>query len=109
MQISGAMSSAISSLTANAAVLAAVAENVANVNSEDFDAVEIRATSLAGGRKNGASHASGGVRINVLRQGDVDLGKEFSRLIQARAAYAFGARLLPVGDHMLRELLDLKA
>ncbi len=105
MQISGAMSSAISSLNANAAVLAAVAENTANVNSKDFDAVEIRTTSLA----SGPDYASGGVQIYILRQGEVDLGKEFTRLIQARAAYAFSTQLLRVSDQMLGEPLNIKA
>jgi flagellar basal-body rod protein FlgC len=105
MRISGALSSAVSGLAANAASVQAVAENVANANTPGYRAVEVRASSaIAGG---GAS--PGGVKFTRVRQGEVDLARQFTRLIQAEISYSANAQVVRTADNLARKLIDVVA
>jgi len=104
MQISGALSSAISGLAANAQAAAAVAENVANVNTEGYQAARVSTTQVVTD-----GHAPGGVRTSVSRGGGVDLTEQFVQLIQAEVAYSANAQVIKTTDELSGKLLDVLA
>ncbi len=105
MRISSALSSAVSGLAANAASVQAVAENVANANTPGYRAVRVRTSSVIAG---GGSSA-GGVQVTRVRQGDVNLVREFSRLIQAEISYTANAQVVRTADDITHELIDVVA
>ncbi len=109
MTISGVTASAVSALTANAARVAAVDDNVANVGTVAFKAIEVRTTTLVTRQGAGGGFAAGGVQTVALEQSNVDLAGEFANLVQARVAYGFAVAVLRTADEMLSALLDIRA
>jgi len=108
MQISGALSSAISGLAANAQTAAAVAGNVANVNTQGYQAARVSTASVAAGGP-GGRHSPGGVRVSVIRDGGVDLTEQFVQLIQAEVAYSANAQVIKTTGEVSARLLDVLA
>jgi len=103
------MSSAVSALNAESSKVAATADNIANMSTEGYAAKEVRATTLVTRQTSGTAYAPGGVNIAVHETGQVDIGNEFVKLIQARLAYGFNAQTLKTGEEMARSLLDVVA
>ena len=105
MQISSALSSAVSGLAANAAGVQAVAENVANANTPGYRAVRVRTSSVV----TGAAPSAGGVQVTRVRQGEVNLVREFTRLIQAEISYTANAQVVRTADDLTHRLIDVVA
>lgn len=103
MRISSALSSAVSGLAANAASVQAVAENVANVNTPGYRAVRVRASSVIAGGD------TGGVRVTRVRQGGVDLARQFTQLIQAEISYTANAQVVRAVDDLARKVINVVA
>ena len=100
MTISSIMTSAVSAINANGKKIAAAADNVANVNTDDYKAKEVRTTSLV------VNNVSSGVQAQVLEQGQVDIGTEFTRMIMARTAYSLATKLIGTSEEMADQLID---
>ncbi len=109
MRISSALSSAVSGLAANAAAVQAVAENVANANTPGYRAVEVRTSSVIAGGGGAAGSSAGGVRVTGVRQGEVNLARQFTRLIQAEISYAANAQMVRTADDLARKVIDVVA
>lgn len=105
MQISSALSSAVSGLAANAASVQAVAGNIANANTPGYRAVRVRTSSVV----TGGGYSPGGVQVTSVRQGEVDLAREFTRLIQAEISYTANAQVVRTADDLARKLIDVVA
>lgn len=109
MTISGIMSSAVSALNANGSRIGAAADNIANVSTEGYAAKEVHTTTLVTRQTSQTAYAPGGVSIVVHERGQVDMGKEFALMIQAKLAYGLNAQALKTGEQMSRNLLDVVA
>ncbi len=111
MNITGAMTSAVSSLVAHARDVGVTADNVANVSTPGFRAAEVRFTSVNAGREpSGVAavvHRPAAVSARLLEASNVDLADQFSRLIQARAAYGAGVATLKTASGMLEALTEI--
>jgi len=53
--------------------------------------------------------SAGTVEGGALEQSNVDLGTEFTRVIQAQAAYNFAVKVLRTADEMSDELVDISS
>lgn len=71
MSLTGAISSALSGLQLNAARVAAASDNIANVSTPAYKAVEIRATSLVTPSGGTLLAPAGGVQVVVRQSNDV--------------------------------------
>jgi flagellar basal body rod protein FlgG len=113
MNITGAMTSAASSLVAHARDVGVTADNVANVSTPGFRAAEVRFTSVSAGREpSGVAaviHRPVAVSAQLQEASNVNLADQFSRLIQARAAYGAGVATLKTANSMLEALTKLNA
>jgi flagellar hook protein FlgE len=113
MTITSALSSAVSLLVARARVVGVTADNVANVSTPGFRVAEVRFTSVsAGGEPSGIAatvHRSAAVSAQLLAASNVDLGDQFSRLIQARTAYGASVATLKTASDMLNVLTEVKS
>lgn len=106
MAITPVLSIAISGLKANATKTAVVAANVVNLNTRDYQSVQIRTTSL----RTGPSPAGGaGVQAQVIAGNTPNTGLEFARLIEAENAYRANAAVLRRANSLSYSLLSLKA
>ncbi len=106
MRISSALSSAVSGLAANAAAVQAVAVNVANANTPGYRAVRVRTSSVIVGA---AGSSPGGVQVTRVRQGEVSLVREFTRLIQAEISYSANAQVVRTADDLASKIIDVVA
>lgn len=117
MGLGNAISTAVSGLRASGLSVAVTANNIANVATEGFVPDQVVTTSVVTGRspRTGAP-AGGGVTTSVrptvsLSEGtleltSVDLATEYTRLIQAKAAYSQSLELINASGRMLRQSLD---
>jgi len=104
--ITPVLSIAISGLKANATKTAAVAANVVNLNTQDYQSVQVRTASL----RTGPSPSGGaGVQAQLIAGGTPDTGLEFARLIEAENAYRANAAVLRRANSLSYSLLSLKA
>ena len=113
MTITSALTSAVSSLVANARVVGVAANNVANVSTPSFRAAEVRLSSVsAAGKPSGVAaivHQPAVVPAQLQESSNVDLADQFSRLIQARAAYDASVATLKTASGMLEALTEVKS
>lgn len=113
--LSNIMSTAVSGLAVNSQRAGAAANNIANLNTKDYERVEIRSTSVSTEQTSSTSYAAGGVQGVVSRGGNVsgllgvDLTQEVVTLIQAETAYGANLKVLQAADEMSGELLKVKA
>ena len=90
-------------MAANAAAVQAVAVNVANANTPGYRAVRVRTSSVVVGS------SAGGVQVTRVRQGEVNLVREFTRLIQAEISYTANAQVVRTADDLARKIIDVVA
>lgn len=107
MKIAGALATAVSGLRFNGEKASAAADNIANINTPNREAANIKASSLVV-KQVGGSYAPGGVRTSVRYGGEIDLAREFTRLIDAKIGYSANAKVIKVVDETLGKLIDLK-
>jgi len=110
----GALSTARSALIAQGSAVAVAAENIVNVRTPGYVARLVDFTSLSrgGGEAGGVQALVRTPTVDAISQtqdADVDLGHEFSNLIQARTAYRAAAAVFSVADGLARESVDLTA
>lgn len=117
MGLGNAISTAVSGLRANSLSVAVTANNVANVATPGFIPERLVTASVVSGRPaSSGGTAGGGVTTSVqpsvpramasLDQSNVDLAGEFTRLVQAKAAYAQSLDVIRASDQMLKHRLD---
>ncbi|MBC8268175.1 MAG: hypothetical protein H8E36_05460 [Rhodospirillaceae bacterium] len=108
MSISTILSTAVSGLVSNSARVATGAENIANVNTDSYQAKD---ATTGFGRQTFTSNAfgSGSVQIEAIEPSNVNLAKEFIDIIAAKAAYEASARIFSTAEEMHRDVLDIKA
>jgi flagellar basal-body rod protein FlgC len=93
---------ALSGMSAAQTMFAASANNVANVNTDGYDAQ----------RANLATTATGGVSVASIGDsggGGVDLGAEMPGQAMAEVAYTALARVIRVQDQTMSSLIDMLA
>lgn len=106
MVIGRALAIAVSGINANALRANVAATNIVNQNTPGYKAREVRTIS----QQTTSSAAGGsGVTAQVIELGQVDLALEFTRLIEAEAAYRAGVRVIQTFEEMERELIDIIA
>lgn len=108
MKIAGALATAVSGLRFNGERASAAADNIANINTPNRKAASIRASSLVV-KQVGGSYAPGGVRTSVRYGGEIDLTREFTRLMESKIGYGANAKVIKAVDETLGRLIDLKA
>ena len=117
MGLGNAISSAVSGLRASGLGVAVTANNVANATTAGFVPDQVTTSSVVTGRSpTTGDPAGGGVIASVrsamplaaasLDQSNVDLAGEFTRLIQAKAAYAQSLDLIGASERMLKQRVD---
>lgn len=105
MAISSILFTALSGLRDSAQRTNAAASNIVNQNTPGYQPVTARSTSQV---TPGPSQAGSGVETQILAQdGTVDVGREFSRLIVAEAAYKANAKVLRDADDLAKTLIDV--
>ena len=110
MALQAILTTANSALLANASRVAAIADNVANVNTAGFKPKEVRTITLATEQTSRTNFTPGGVQTVVTEEnGPVELVSEFTRLIQSEAAFSASVKLIETSEELQRELLDIKA
>ncbi|MBT3359942.1 MAG: hypothetical protein HN403_09985 [Rhodospirillales bacterium] len=113
MSIGSALSSAASGMAANARRVEVAADNLANVTTPGYAAKEVVAASIVTRGSTAQGYSAGGVRtilrskaslsIASLELSNVDVADEYSRLIEARAAYRSSAEFMRTASSMLKE------
>ncbi len=111
MAITSILSTASSALTANVRRIDAVANNLANLTTEDFKPSDVRTVSqtAAPAASSPVVFNSGVLAVVVEEEGPVDAATQFSRLIQSQSAYNMALKTLNVGSELSGELLRLSA
>ena len=108
MSISSILSSAVSGLVANSARVATSAENIANVNTDGYLAREARQSAVPG-VVSGPAFGAGAVQVSAIEPSNVNVGKEFTNMMAAKAAYEANAAVVRTAEKMLKDSLDIKA
>ncbi len=103
-----------SALIAQGNAVAVAAENIVTVSTPGYVARSVDFTSVTrgGGEAGGVQALVRTPTVDAISQtqdADVDLGREFSNLIQARTAYQAAAAVFSVADGIARDSIDLTA
>ena len=106
MTVSAILQTAVSSLRVNAEQAHSVARNVVNANTPGYKPQEVRNTSLV--TSQGLGTAGAGVQAQLIAgDGDVDLGREFAKLLTAETSYRANAQVIRSTEDLQRQLLDI--
>ena len=112
MGLGNAISTAVSGLRANSLGVAVAANNIANVATPGFVPDRVATVSVVTGPSSSAGGVTASVQPSMLLasasvdQPNVDLAGEFTRMIQAKAAYAQSLALIRTGEQMLKQRFD---
>ena len=94
----------MSGLQANATRAQAAANNVVNANTPDYRPTRVETTSLVADR---GIDGGAGVQVQLrAEEGDVNLVREFTNLVNAEAAYKASASLVRTAEETSDALLD---
>jgi flagellar basal body rod protein FlgG len=107
MTIERVLATAASGLKANARKVQVAATNIVNLGTVGYKAVEVRtisrnSSSLAGANGNGVI-----TELALGNRGDLVL--EFTRLIEAEAAYKASASVIRTSEELQRAVIDIMA
>ena len=109
MVIGQALATAVSGLKASALKANVAATNIVNQNTAGYKARRVRTLSQVTSQPFGG----GGVVARVIADsesgGEMDLAREFIRLIEAEAAYRANVGVIRAAEDMERESVDLIA
>ncbi|MDA1091358.1 MAG: hypothetical protein O3A85_13730 [Proteobacteria bacterium] len=105
MSIGQTLAVAVSGLKTNALKIHAAANNVVNQNSDGYRAVRIETVSRVTSRL----ATGGGVVTRLRADGEVDLALEFTRMMEAQAAYGANAEVIRTVEEMEREAVNIIA
>ena len=117
MALSGILSAAVSGLAYASSRVAASADNVANANTDGYQAKDVRSSTIVTRQQSGTGYASGGVSGVVRTKPDptisggsnVDIASEFVKIIEASIAYKANAKVIAAGDDLAKELVNIRA
>lgn len=113
MAIQNVLSTAVSGLYAQSARAAGVAHNIANLNTEGFNPVEISTVSIQAGDSGAGVSArrreADGEASDDGEGGDTELAREFVKLIEIEIAYKANAEVLRAAEKTLGRAVDLVA
>ncbi len=105
MTIGRTLATAISGLNATSLKVSVSANNIVNQNTPGFKAKEVRTLTISTGPFFGGGS---GVLAQIVDSGEeVDLALEFTRLIEAEAAYKAGAKVIQVAQEIERKTIDM--
>ena len=119
MSISGALATANSGLVAGGDRIAAAADNIVNADTPGYRPVEVVSISVV--TPNGTGGVQSHVRTDLSEENllqsagadgesaDVDIAREFIRMILARSAYQASAETMRAAEEMSRTLVDISA
>lgn len=107
MIVGRALATSISGLNANALRVRVAATNIVNLNTPGFKAETVRTVSI--NTTQGAVGGSGVVAQVIESGNEVDLAFEFTRLIEAEAAYRAGVRVIQTIERIERETINILA
>ena len=54
------------------------------------------------------SNGAGGLAVSSVESSNVDIGKEFTKLIVAQRAYSANTKMVTTADDLLQQTLDMK-
>lgn len=103
MSIYTAMRAGVSGLTANASALAAISDNVTNINSTAYKRNVADFTAMVNGRAGGAAYSAGGVLAGLRRavdsQGSLEQGRGSTAFgIQGRGFFIVSSNTAPLSE-----------
>lgn len=104
MAIGQILSVAISGLRANAQKVNTAANNIVNQGSADYSATRVETVS-----QTTSANTGGGVVTRVIAEEAVDLTLEFTRIMEAEAAYGANAEVIRTVEEMERETVNILA
>jgi len=102
MSISNVLSTAVSALAVNSARVATSAQNIVNVNTDGYLAKDAQGRSSS-------SVIAGRIQVEAIEPSNVNLVKEFTDLIAAKAAYEANAQVIRTSEDLYKDVLDIKA
>ncbi|NQV82316.1 MAG: hypothetical protein HQ494_00730 [Rhodospirillales bacterium] len=110
MAIERVLTTAVSGLKANAKKAQVSATNIVNQSTAGYRAVGFQTVSRNAGTFAGSNGNGSGV-VAELIAGDqpVDVALEFTRLIEAEAAYKASAAVIRTSEDLQRQAIDIKA
>ena len=105
MALNSILSTAVSGLDANSKRAQTAANNIVNVNTPEFKASSVETTTVVSG---GGIAGGSGVQAQILT-GDqpTSLVREFTRLIEAEAAYKANAQVVRTVEDLNEDTLDI--
>lgn len=106
MAIEQVLTAAVSGLRANATKAKVAATNIVNQNTAGYKAVEVRTVSRTAGAFSGAGGGSG-VVAELIEGNQVNVALEFTRLIEAEAAYKASASVIRTSEDLQRNIVDI--
>ncbi len=106
MAIERVFATAVTGLKATARKAKVAATNIVNQNTEGYKAVEVRTVSRTTGLFSGPGGGSG-VAAELIEGNQVDVSVEFTRLIEAKAAYKASASIIRTSENLQRKVIDI--
>ena len=107
MTIERVLTAAVSGLRANAKKAGVAAANIVNQSTAGYKAVEVRTVSRTTGTFAGSN--GNGVVAELAAGNQVDVALEFTRLIEAEAAYKASASVIRISEDLHRKVIDIIA
>lgn len=107
------LGSAVSAVVANSRFFNTTAGNIANLQTENYEAARTRFTSVETGGTTATSTIDPALATLAQEAGegtpsDVDLGTEATNLTRGGAAYKAAIRVAQAGDELLEATIDIK-
>lgn len=107
MALSPVLSTATSGLRASSLRVTNAANNIANINTPDYEATRVVQNTIRSGPNLSSGSAVEAQLIGT--QNGPDLGKEIIQLIEAETTYRANAEVLRTASELSRDLLDTLA
>ncbi len=109
MAIAQVLATAVSGLKASALKANVAATNIVNQNTAGYKARSVRTLSQVTSQPFGGGGVVAQIIADSQAGGEVDLALEFTRLIEAEAAYRANAAVIRTAEDIEREAVDLIA
>ncbi|MBT3305629.1 MAG: hypothetical protein HN377_04015 [Alphaproteobacteria bacterium] len=110
MALERVLTTAVSGLKANAKKAQVSATNIVNQNTAGYKAVQVQTVSRNAGTFAGSNGKGSGVVAELVAGSQaVDVALEFTRLIEAEAAYKANAAVIRTSEEIQRKAVNLIA
>lgn len=107
MAITPALSTGVSGLRASSLRATSAANNIANINTQGYEATRVSQNTIRSGPNLSGSSAVEAQLIGT--QNGPDLGEEILQLIEAETTYRANAEVIRTASELSRDLLDTLA